>query len=157
MTCLDCQHTHAGPELAGICIRCPCETRPIKPPNPHHFVCMTDGCNRSRISELAFKTMAQAETNARTAGWIIWSGTTRSGAESTAIFCPTHTGKTSETDTAVDEETGWDAECDTCMTNAATDDLAFDGTKQAAEEWADDHVCESSTRTIPPKTRTVAA
>lgn len=156
-TCPDCHHQHQGPKLAGICIGCPCETIPVVPPDPHHFVCMTGGCNMSRISSASHNTASEAETNARTAGWSIWSGTTRSGAPSFAVFCPLHNGHVAETDDDEDKETGWDAECDTCMTNAATDDPSFDGTEQAAEEWADDHVCESITRTLPPKTRTVAA
>ncbi len=26
--CVDCQHTHVGPALGGICIGCPCPNRP---------------------------------------------------------------------------------------------------------------------------------
>jgi hypothetical protein len=117
---------------------------------------MTKDCGTARTSSRNL-TPAQADSEARIAGWIIWRGTTRSGAQSTGIYCPTHSNRAAENDGDVDEETGWDAECDTCMTNAATDDPAFDGTEQAAEEWADDHICESHTRTLPPKTRTVAA
>ena len=66
------------------------------------------------------------------------------------VHCPTHNGHASETDSEP-AETGYDAECDTCMVNAATDDPAFDGTEQAAEEWLDDHVCESIGRVIQPR------
>lgn len=168
--CFDCHHTHAGPELANICIGCPCPTRPLKATGKirptaesdglHRFGCMTQGCGSARISSHNL-TPAEADSEARTAGWTIWAGTTQNGADSTAIYCPTHAGKHSEPGVGelVEDEwdAEWDAECDTCMTNAATDDPGFDGTEQAAEEWADDHVCESITRTLPPKTRTVAA
>jgi len=117
---------------------------------------MTQGCGSARISKLG-STPAEAASNARTAGWTIWAGTTQNGAESTAIYCPSHSSKTQINDPDGETpETGWDAECDTCMVEA-TDNPAFDGTEQAAEEWADDHACESHTRTLPPKTRTVAA
>jgi hypothetical protein len=133
------------------------DTTPTKPPDLHRFGCMTKGCGSARTSSRNL-TSAQADSEARTAGWTIWSGTTRSGADSIATYCPSHSSKTQINDPDGEIlETGWDAECDTCMVNAATDDPAFDGTEQAAEEWADDHVCESITRTLPPKTRTVAA
>jgi len=30
MTCPDCGHVHAGPELGGICVGCPCPARPVR-------------------------------------------------------------------------------------------------------------------------------
>ena len=55
----------------------------------HRFGCMTADCGSARISGLNL-TQAQADSEARVDGWTIWRGTTRGGAESTAIICPFH-------------------------------------------------------------------
>jgi hypothetical protein len=156
--CLDCRHTHAGPQLAGICIGCPCETIPVVPPDPHHFVCMTGGCNRSRISSATHNTASEAETNARAAGWSIWSGTTRSGAPSFAVFCPLHNGHVAEDQDGEPVEDEWDAECDTCDSTASeewSDEAPL--TEADAEDWMSEHRCEPQVNLIRPTRKQAVA
>ena len=110
------------------------------------YTCQTLGCGNRIEGDVT----PALETTARVAGWAVWRGTTRGGVMCSAVHCPTHNGHASEA-AAEPAETGWDADCDTCMVNAATDDPGFDGTEEAAEEWMEEHVCESHVNIIRPR------
>jgi len=124
----------------------------------HRFGCMTKGCGAARTSTRNL-TQGQADSEARTAGWTIWAGTTLSGADSTAIYCPNHSSKTQINDPDGETpDTGYDAECDSCYHKASEDwGSDFDGTEECAEEWMEDHTCEPTTRLIRPTRKQAVA
>jgi hypothetical protein len=155
--CFDCHHAHAGPELGNICIGCPCQTRPLKVSDLHRFGCMTKGCHTAMTSRRNL-TAAEADSEARMKGWIVWSGTTLNGADSTGIYCPEHGNRAAQADDPEDAETGFDAECENCFTTASEDwGSDFDGTEECAEEWMEDHTCEPTTRLIRPTRKQAVA
>jgi hypothetical protein len=93
------------------------------------------------------RTTAAPEIAARTAGWIVWTGTTIGGNETTRIYCPACAGRKDP------EPPSWDAECRTC--DARMSDDAWDAedpfTEKDARNWESDHQCESDVRVIKPE------
>lgn len=94
---------------------------------------------------------AMDETGARAARWIVWSGSTRGGQETTRIYCPTCAGRGSEDP----NPPIWDAECATChwrMSDADDwDEEEEPYTERDAQNWKQDHQCEPDVRIITPE------
>ena len=95
--------------------------------------CQTKGCKK-------YVPAGRSDSDARALGWMVWEGTTLSGSPSAVRFCPTHAGRTEQDAEA--QEVGFDAHCHTCGEDAS-DDSDFAGTREDAEGWMEDHVCES--------------
>ena len=97
------------------------------------------------------RSTAASEIAARAARWIVWSGTTIGGKETTRIFCPTCAGREAQDA----HPPTWDAECATChwrMSDA--DDWEDDDepyTEKDARNWETDHQCEPDVRLITPE------
>lgn len=80
--------------------------------------------------------------------WIIWSGTTVGGQETTRIYCPTCAGRAAEDP----HEPTWDAECRTCDARMSDEDWDEDEfTEKDARNWEIDHQCQSDVRLITPE------
>lgn len=92
-----------------------------------------------------------SEISVRVAGWIIWTGATIGGTETTRIYCPTCAGREAQ-DT---NPPTWDAVCDTChwrmsdADNGEDDDAPY--TERDARNWKLDHECEPDVRLITPE------
>lgn len=88
-----------------------------------------------------------SEISTRVAGWIVWTGTTRGGQETTRIYCPACAGRREE------DPPSWDAECRTCHTRMS-DDAGDDDepvTEDEAEDWKYEHRCEPDVRLVRPE------
>lgn len=103
--------------------------------------CQAQGCKKYRPAKMT-------DSDARAIGWMVWEGSTLGGSVSAVRFCPTHAGRTEEEAEA--QEVGFDAHCFTCGEDA-TDDSDFEGTREAAEGWMEEHVCESDVSIREPK------
>jgi hypothetical protein len=94
------------------------------------------------------RTTAASEIAARAAQWIIWTGTTVGGQETTRIYCPTCAGRATEDP----NPPTWDAECRTCDARMSDEDWDEDEfTEKDARNWETDHQCESDVRLITPE------
>lgn len=95
-----------------------------------------------------------SEISVRVVGWIIWTGTTIGGQDTTRIYCPTCAGREAQDP----HPPTWDAECATChwrMSDA--DDWARDWdddapyTERDAQSWKRAHECVPDVRLITPE------
>lgn len=88
------------------------------------------------------------EIEARAKGWIVWTGTTMGGEQTTRIYCPVCCGRTEA------DEPGWDAECRTCdarMSDESWDDEDGPYSEEDARNWKSDHQCEPDVALITPE------
>lgn len=86
---------------------------------------------------------------ARTFGWIVWSGTTIGGRAETRQFCPRCAGNVPPPET---DGPSWDAVCDTCDASAG-EEWEDEGplSEDDVASWKSDHQCEPSVRVIRPQ------
>lgn len=106
--------------------------------------CQSKGCKK-------YRPTGMTDSDVRAIGWMVWEGQTLGGGALEVRYCPTHAGRTEEDAEA--QETGFDARCHTCGEDAS-DEADFEGTEEAAEGWAEEHVCESDVSVIRPKVAT---
>lgn len=146
MTCTVCRHEHAGPELAGICLGCPCTATS----GVGGFKCQ--GCGHAIVFRQQPEGGTSMESAARARGWRVWRGTTFGGAVKQLVVCPACAGTASVEITAGQS---WTAECDTCGASMAEDweddrDPGEAFTEEDARRWRRDHECEPSITIHPP-------
>lgn len=108
--------------------------------------CQTQGCRK-------YVPAGKTDSDARALGWMVWSGKTLGGDDREVRYCPTHAGRTEEDAEA--QEVGFDAHCYTCGEDAS-DDAEFEGTREAAEGWSEEHACEPDVTIREPKKAEVA-